>query len=153
MNPYFEQSVLNADPTELIRMVYQRAISSVRDAREHLQHKRIAERSAAVTRAYAAIGELLIALRPEAAPELASRLQSLYFYMQQRLLDANMEQADAPLAEVLGLLTTLAEAWAGVAGEMAAVQTVPETRQQRAPDANRWGQAGNEDLARIAVSA
>ena len=93
MNPYFEQTILNADPTELIKMVYQRAISCVRDAREHLRHKRIAERSAAIMRAYAALTELLAALRSDVAPDLAERLQNLYFYMQRRLVDANLRLA------------------------------------------------------------
>ena len=101
MNPYYEQMILNAEPGELIRLLYQRAISSVREAREHLAHKRIAERSKAVSRAYAAIEQLIVALRPENAPELCSRLQGLYVYVQQRLLDANMQQADGPMAEVL----------------------------------------------------
>ena len=41
MNPYFEQKILSVDPIELIRLVYQRARSSVADAREHLRNKRI----------------------------------------------------------------------------------------------------------------
>ncbi len=44
MNPYYEQKILNSEPIELVKLVYQRAISCVRDAREHLQHKRIMER-------------------------------------------------------------------------------------------------------------
>jgi flagellar protein FliS len=150
MNPYFEQAITNADPVELIRMLYQQAISSVREAREHLRQKKIPERSRSVMRAYAALGELLAALRPETAPELAGRLQSLYFYMQQRLLDANMQQADQPLAEVLGLLTTLAEAWSGVAAELARKQDVPVKE-----DTGRWLQAGRayEDTTRHYVSA
>lgn len=150
MNPYFEQTILNADPIELIRMVYQRAISCVRDAREHLRHKRIAERSAAIMRAYAALTELLAALRPEMALELSGRLQSLYFFMQQRLLDANMQQADQPLAEVLELLTTLAEAWSGAAGELAPTEEVASGL-----EIGRWREAGQgyEDTARLAVSA
>jgi flagellar protein FliS len=156
MNPYFEQTILNADPMDLIRMLYQRAISCVRDAREHLQHKRIAERSKAIMRAYAALGELLAALRPEHAPELSGRLQSLYFYMQQRLLDANMRQSDEPLAEVLRLLSTLDEAWSGVAAQLApkketgAIEELP-----READAHRWRQTGQgkESTARVAVSA
>ena len=119
MNPYFEQTILNADPIDLIRMLYQRAITCVRDAREHLRSERIAERAAAILRAYLAIAELLAALRPEVAPELSGRLRNLYFYMQQRLLDANMQQADSPLAEVLGLLITLEDGWAGVAAQLA----------------------------------
>jgi flagellar secretion chaperone FliS len=119
MNPYYEQKILSSDPVELIRLIYQRAVLSVKEAREHLRHMKIGERSTAIVRAYKAIAELLSALRPEMAPELCARLQGLYCYMQQRLLDANMEQADKPLAEVLSLLTTLEEGWAGVAKEMA----------------------------------
>jgi flagellar protein FliS len=120
MNPYFEQKILSVDPIELIRLVYERARSCVADAREHLRNKRILERSAATMRAYMAIHELLSALQPEAAPELCGRLQSLYLYMQKRLLEANMRQEDAPLAEVLKLLMTLEEGWSGVAKELAA---------------------------------
>ncbi len=119
MNPYYEQMILNADPLELVNLIYKRAISCVIDAREHLERKRIVERSKAIMRAYASIEQLILALRPEAAPELCGRLHSLYAHMQQRLLDANMQQADQPLAEVLGLLTTLAEGWSGVADQMA----------------------------------
>ncbi len=120
MNPYFEQKILTVDPIELIRLVYQAARSSVADAREHLRNKRILERSAAISRAYMAIHELLSALQPEVAPELCGRLQDLYLYMQKRLLEANMRQEDAPLAEVLSLLTTLEEGWSGVAKQLAA---------------------------------
>ncbi len=119
MSPYFEQKILSVDPIELIRLVYQRARSSVADAREHLRNKRILERSAAINRAYMAIHELMSALQPEVAPELCGRLQSLYLYMQKRLLEANMRQEDPPLAEVLKLLTTLEEGWSGAAKELA----------------------------------
>ena len=112
MNQYFEQMVLGASPIELIRLLYQRGIRSVREAREHLAAGRIAERSAAITNAYAVIDELMSALKPEEAPELAQRLSALYCYIEERLLAANLQQSDAPLAEVLGLMTTLSEAWA-----------------------------------------
>jgi flagellar protein FliS len=148
MNPYFEQTILNAEPLDLIRMLYRRAISCVRDAREHLSHQRIAERSTAILRAYSAIAELLAALRPDIAPELCGRLRDLYSHMQQRLLDANMQQADQPLAEVLGLLITLDEAWAGAAAQLAPIRdAAAETR------ALHYPQQGREDTARIAVSA
>jgi flagellar protein FliS len=157
MNPYFEQTILNADPIDLVRMMYQRAISWVVDARGHLTHKRIAKRSAAIMRAYAVLAELLAALRPEMAPELSQRLQSLYLYMQQRLLDANMQQADHPLAEVLGLLITLEGAWTGVAAELAPNKEVPGGMEgvPAEADAPRWRQGGqgNEYTARHVVSA
>ncbi len=150
MNPYYEQMILNAEPVELIRLLYQRAISCVRDAREHLAHKRIAERSKAVTRAYAAIEQLIVGLRPENAPELCSRLQGLYAYMQQRLLDANMQQADGPMEEVLGLLITLAEGWSGVVEQMN-----PHDSEASQAQSGPWTQAGQapETASSYAVSA
>src|SRR5580704_16947329 len=146
MNQYLEQTILSADPIDLIGMVYQRAIFCVRDARDHLRHKRIAARSAAIMGAYSALAELLAALRPEMAPELAGRLQSLYFYMQRRLLDANAQQIDQPLAEVLSLLSTLAEGWSGVAAELSP---------NREPDYVSGRESGHEyeDTARLAISA
>jgi flagellar protein FliS len=152
MNPYFEQTILNAEPIELIRMLYQRAISSVRDAREHLQHRRIARRSAAVMQAYLAIAELLAALRPEVAAELSERLRNLYFYMQQRLLDANMQQADQPLAEVLSLLKTLDEGWSGVAAQLARDKDV-QVEEGELHVVQAGAAQESKDMARIAVHA
>lgn len=150
MNPYYEQKILNSEPIELVRLVYQRAISCTREAREHLQNKRIMERSKAINRAYAALAELLCALKPEAAPELCGRLAGLYSYMQRRLLDANIQQADAPLAEVLGLLSTLAEAWSGAAAELASKDVA-----RREAKADLWRPAGHEQgsVSNYAVSA
>jgi flagellar protein FliS len=155
MNQYFQQSILNADPMDLIRMVYQRAIFCVRDAREHLRQKRIAERSAAVVRAYAALSELLASIRPETAPELCGRLQALYSYMQQRLLDANMQQDDRPLEEVLGLLITLSDAWSGAAEELAAKGLAVKKDAPSAASIEAWQHTGqgHEDTTRVAVSA
>jgi flagellar secretion chaperone FliS len=120
MNPYYEHKILNSDPIALIVLLYERALTSVMEAREHLRHKRIRERSAAIMRAYAALNHLLSVLEPDAAPELCARLSGLYLYMQQRLLDANLHQTGQPLEEVLGLLTTLAEGWAGVEKQLTA---------------------------------
>ena len=114
MNPYFEQKVMNADPVELIQLLHQKALGCVREARNHLQHGRIAERARVIGDAYSVIAELQRSLRPEVAPDLTGRLQGLYLYMQRRLLGANFAQTDAPLAEVLSLLSTLADGWNGV---------------------------------------
>jgi flagellar protein FliS len=111
MNPYFEQMIVSASPLELICLMYDQAISSVRDARAHLQQKNVAGRSKAIMRAYGILTELISALRPVEAPEIAAQLRRLYLYLQSILLKANGEQTDEPLGEALTLLTTLAEAW------------------------------------------
>ncbi len=108
MNRYFEEMILTASPVELIRMLYQRAIASVHDARQHLAKKRILERGKSINNAYLILTELSGSLRTEEAPQLAARLKGLYAYIQAKLLEANLHQTDEPLAEALALLTTLA---------------------------------------------
>ena len=142
MNRYFEQMVISASPVELIRLLYQKAIDSTRKAREHLRAGQIAERCRAITNVYLILAELTASLQPEEAPEISARLQGLYTYMQSRLLEANLNQKDQPLADVLGILVTLAEPWA-------------EMERPSASPANAWSAAGAaaEEAPRIAYSA
>ena len=118
MNPYFEQMILSASPVELVRLMFQKAIASVADAREHLREGRIRERAQAIKRAYAILAELLVSLDPDKAPELAGNLRKLYCYMQERLIEANFTQKDGPLEETGRLLITLADAWQEVPPSM-----------------------------------
>lgn len=111
---YVETRVLAADPLELVRVLYQAAISSVRDARRFLADGKIAERSRAISKACEIVLELNAALDPSRGGELVARLAALYDYMLRRLLEANQQQSDAPLADVLGLLATLGEAWEAI---------------------------------------
>ena len=110
---YLESRVLTADPIELVNLLYQACTQAVREARRHLAEGRIAERSREINQACAILIELATALDHERGGEISQRLALLYDYMQRRLLEANMRQSDAPLADVLGLLSTLSEAWGG----------------------------------------
>jgi flagellar protein FliS len=108
---YLEGRIASADPLELVRLLYQGASSAVRDARHYLAEGEIAARSRAITKACEILIELTVSLNHEAGGDISRRLEQLYDYMQRRLLEANFQQADGPLAEVLGLLATLGEAW------------------------------------------
>src|SRR5438105_10678788 len=98
---YLESRVLSADPVELVHMLYQACVQAVREARHHLAQGEIAERSRAINGACEILMELNGALDRQRGGDLSVRLAQLYDYMQTRLLDANMQQSDAPLAEVL----------------------------------------------------
>ena len=111
---YLESRVMTADPLELVNLLYQACTQAVREARYHLAEGRIVERSREINKAFEIVTELGAALDHERGGEISQRLALLYDYMQRRLLEANMQQSDAPLADVLGLLSTLSEAWAGV---------------------------------------
>jgi flagellar protein FliS len=108
---YREGRILSADPLELVTMLYQGCSDAVREARRRLASGDIAGRSRAISDACDILTELLTSLDRERGGEIAVRLALLYDYMQRRLIEANCRQEDAPLAEVVGLLTTLGEAW------------------------------------------
>lgn len=127
---YLEQKALSAGPLELVAMLYAKAISELREARRQLAARNIALRSGAISKACDVIGELDGSLNMEAGGDLSVRLRSLYRYCLVRLLDANLQQADEPLVEVLGLLTTLSEGWQSIAKSEPVVETAP---------AGRWG--------------
>jgi flagellar secretion chaperone FliS len=131
---YLDEKTRSASPLELVAMVYSKAISEIREARVQLAARNIALRSKAISKACDAIGELDSSLDMEAGGELSLRLRGLYRYCLVRLLDANRHQSDEPLAEVLGLLATLSEAW----------QTLAQTSAQTS--ANAEPAAGNNPV-------
>src|SRR4051812_6202788 len=137
---YLEGRILSADPLELVRMLYQGCSDAVREARRLLAEGDIAGRSRSITKAHEILGGLLHSLDRPNGGEIAGRLSQLYDYMQTRLMEANWRQEDAPLAEVLGLLTTLGEAWEGVE---------EQTRRAAAPLPGPWEQpaAAEPELA------
>ena len=120
---YLEERVLSAEPLELVRLLYRAAIGAVREGRQALRAGEIAARSRAISKACGILIELNAALDHSQGGTLSARLAALYEYMLGRLLEANLQQSDAPLEEVLGLLSTLSEGWeqARVAPEAAAV--------------------------------
>jgi flagellar protein FliS len=124
---YLEARILAADPLELVRILYRLAIDRVREAREHLEKGEVAARGKAISSASQAIGELHGSLDMAAGGEIARRLSQLYDYMQRRLLEASLHQSAEPLNEVLGLLSTLSEAWQAVRLEPAAPAHQPAT--------------------------
>lgn len=111
INTYEENRILSASPVELVRILYSSAARAVRDARRGLRDGDIAGRSREISRAQEILLELATSVDSSKAPELGERLLALYDYMQARLVAANTQQQDGPLAEVEGLLDTLQEAW------------------------------------------
>ena len=132
---YLESRIFSADPTELTAMLYQAAASEVREARRHLQEKNIAARSKSISKAHTILAELTISLDRTRGGEIAERLERLYDYMMTRLNEANFKQIDEPLAETLGLLATLQEAWAGVQQQL----------KPAVPTGNVWAQAATQN--------
>jgi len=115
----FETGVSTADPHKLILMLYDGALVALRTAGVSIQHKDIPAKGTAISKAIDIIlNGLKVSLDMAAGGELAERLSALYEYMGERLLYANLHNSQPALDEVAGLLATLREAWAGIAGQV-----------------------------------
>ncbi len=108
---YFDNEVLAASPLKLIQMLYSAALDSIAAARRHLRQKDIRARTRSINKAIGIVTELSQCLNHEPGGDLSRNLAGLYGYILRLLIEANLKQIEAPLAEAEGLLSTLAEAW------------------------------------------
>jgi flagellar protein FliS len=114
LNTYEENRILSASPLGLVRILYAAATRAVQNARKQLRAGNIAARSREISKAQEILLELAASVDRSKAPEFGERLLALYGYMQARLIEANLEQNDGPLADVGSLLAPLQEAWSQV---------------------------------------
>jgi len=134
---YTDNNVLLASPVQLVVALYRGGIDAVEQARQCLATDDIMARSKCISKAIEILGELLGSLDHEKGGEVSRRLASLYCYMQSRILEAHTRQADAPLAEVSSLLTTLLEGWEKVAAQMEPPAGTSTQQSFSAPDSDR----------------
>lgn len=106
-----ESGVMSASPHKLIVMLFDGAIGFIRAARLHMQAGQVAAKGEAISKAIDVVGGLSSALDHERGGELAGRLESLYDYVSDLLLKANLENSVVRLDEAERLLADIASAW------------------------------------------
>jgi flagellar protein FliS len=105
---------------KLVTILYRAARESVAAAGAALAAGDIPTRSRHILKAWEIVHELRGSLDHEQGGEISRKLEELYNYVSQRLLDANAEQSQKALDEAGAVLTILAEAWQGVQATQAA---------------------------------
>jgi flagellar protein FliS len=108
-----ESSAAAASPHELIVMLFDGALAAIHGARSHMKAGRIPEKGVAISRAIEIIND-----------GLRASLDSLYQYMTNRLLQANLNNATEMLDEVHTLLADLRDAWFSIGKQPAAPASV-----------------------------
>jgi flagellar protein FliS len=108
---HFDNEVLEANPMQLVLLLYRGALDSIASARRHLMEGDIRSRSQAINKAMEIVTELSGALDHKRGGELSQALAELYGYVQKLLIQANIEQSPPPLVEAESLLNKLFEGW------------------------------------------
>jgi flagellar protein FliS len=104
-------------PLELVVMLYDGALRFVSEARDAHHHKDLRARGKAISKTLAIIGELQNTLDMEKGGSVAEQLDSLYTYINTRLLDVTTKHDIAACDEVHKLLSTLREGWTQAASQ------------------------------------
>lgn len=112
----------SSSPLELVVMLYDGALRFLKQAKEAHSRGDVRGRSTNISRALAIVSELQSTLDVEKGLDIALELDRLYHYITGRLLDVTTKQDAAALDEILGLVGTLRDAWAGASGAAAAAQ-------------------------------
>lgn len=120
---YREMEIKTATPEMVIVKLYEGALRFLRQARECQESGQVAGRATALAKALAIVNELQQSLNLEQGGEIAQNLDSLYFYVTDRLLEANVRGTVQPLDEASGVLTTLNEAWVEISKRPAIERT------------------------------
>jgi flagellar protein FliS len=106
---YQQNSVSTASPGELTLMLYNGCLKFIKQARQAIQLKNTQEKNLNLQKAQRIIQELMITLNPEAA--VSESMMSMYEYMNRRLVEANISNDLAILAEVGEYVTEFRDTW------------------------------------------
>ncbi len=107
-----ESSIEAADPHQLVHMLFDALLQAVARARGALERGDLAEKGEQIGRAVRIIEEGLKAgLNQDGGGDMARNLGALYAYSVRRLTEANLRNDGAALAEVVGLIEPVAQAW------------------------------------------
>ena len=110
-----ETGVSAASPHRLIVMLFEGAMVAVSTALQYMKTGNIPGKGQSISKAIMIIdGGLRASLDKKEGGEIAMNLDSLYEYMSNRLLVANLKNQPEILEEVYRLLKDLSEAWDGI---------------------------------------
>ena len=111
---YKQQEIRTASPGKIIVMLYDGALKNLHIAENAYQEEDYEQKSNALTKVVDIVSELMNSLDLDKGGEIANRLQSLYVYVLQRVLDADMKKDLDALQESRKILSELREAFASI---------------------------------------
>jgi flagellar protein FliS len=108
---YSQVRMTTSSPGELLLALYDGLFRFLNGAKICVERKEMARARELLSKAYAIISELYIALDHSHAPELCANLEALYGFAMDRVQQASRKGLVEPIDEVIRVLTPLREAW------------------------------------------
>jgi flagellar protein FliS len=108
---YNQVRMTTSSPGELLLALYDGLFRFLNGAKICVERKELARARELLSKSYAIISELYIALDHSQAPELCANLEALYAFSMDRVQLASRKALVEPIDEVIRVLTPLREAW------------------------------------------
>ena len=121
---YREMEVLSASPGQLVVILYDHLLASLRRARLAIEGNNVEQRVAYLDKSRAAVTELLVTLDEAKGGAIATNLRSLYSWILSELLDIGMRPDVHRLDKVIAIAGELRDAFAQIADAAAKPQPV-----------------------------
>ena len=118
-NIHTETVMEEATPHRLVQMLMDGFIARVYTAKGAMQRADFEQKSIFISKAIGIIGGLIEGLDLEKGGELAENLNSLYQYINNRLLQASRDNDEAILDEVVSLMKEIKAGWDAIRDEVA----------------------------------
>lgn len=113
-NLYKSNEVLTASKKKLVIMLYDGAAKNLKLAKLAMEDKKIDKVNSHIIKAQNILVELMSTLNFEHGGDVANNLMSLYEYMYQKTIRANIDKNSEILDEVIGYLEELSDTWSQI---------------------------------------
>ncbi len=117
MNPidaYMKSSVQTASPMQQVILLYDKAILSLKMAKESIEKNDIKTKIEQITKCQDIIRALDSALDFEKGGDIAKNLHSLYDFIESSLFKAHANNDIKLIEDLIEILSTLKEGWEGI---------------------------------------
>ena len=114
---YKKAAVTTKDQGTLILMLYDGTIRFLKIASNKINNNDLEGAHNAITKAKNIISELMTSLNTDKSGRVGTSLKSLYVYMFNRLIDANIQKKAEYIDEVCDLMIELREGWRTVVNQ------------------------------------
>jgi flagellar protein FliS len=130
---YQEVQVTSRSPLELVVMLYDGALASLRHTHDAMLRNDLVAKRDGMKKAMRIVQHLQSSLNMDEGGEVAAHLDVVYRDVVSRILEANLHRDPAPLEECIRLLTPIREAWHAIAqtsqsGESDLATASPQSR-------------------------
>jgi flagellar protein FliS len=108
---YQKTQVTTARKDQVLLMLYEGCIRYMKHAKQKMIEKKIAEKGKFISKSIDILSELMNTLDHKAGGQLSGDLESLYMFMIDRLIEANLHNRPEDIDIVIDLMSNLYVAW------------------------------------------